>query len=601
MSSQSEDFQQVQLLLGVLEFFGSDLPTSKLAAENAAKERWDLEPDLGEEIERLRNYFDEFCVEIGLIEIGLKSYHIIHPSASTIKLSSTTESILSCLESLLNTEPIIPEDKTAATETNSADRFSKIKRLRRYVVSANILGRKLSSIDGLHTGGLIRFSIEHREQERTLKALKNCSAVICDSFQGLPDLTGLNRTISDDNQSDTRVGISRHRLEILGAISRLVNRSVSEHPDLISVGPSPVLVRFLQDASLFAEFQIAYRNENVQREVTNFSYISQTQVKLRGRLVDKDAANETPISSAPTLRLDTISQIAEQIITQSRKSGPSKGTWNFLSGEDELSIENTTHRETSDFQSLRKLLQSRSLSTNQRYLLMVSLSEFVLHLGEFWYECRQVPMVDIFYLPISDGAYDHFDADIARPFLAIHSSKGTTNGDEGTSSHFFHSHRFLLDLGVLLIELQENATIESFKPKNYPQTMYTPYTTAWEFIESPGYRHKVSQSRQAAIGACLRCDFLPHDLKPGQRRFQDLVDQFILQPLKLQEYLDVADEDILDLDNLNFVHLPSAERSSSPGTPITSKEHRPQWKQLGHVLEERLQIIDEVDEFDRRS
>lgn len=64
-------------------------PVTKQAAESEAKARWPRATDSREEIERIRNFFDDFCVEIGFIELGLKSYYATNPSGSSVELSST--------------------------------------------------------------------------------------------------------------------------------------------------------------------------------------------------------------------------------------------------------------------------------------------------------------------------------------------------------------------------------------------------------------------------------------------------------------------------------------------------------------------------------
>jgi hypothetical protein len=116
MALKPENAQLVYLLLGVLEFFGSDLPVSKQAAESDAKLQWPQHADFKEEIERIRNYFDDFCVEMGLIELGMKSYYATNASGSSVELSGTAERMLEFLESLLNPE-FAPSVDVSADQT----------------------------------------------------------------------------------------------------------------------------------------------------------------------------------------------------------------------------------------------------------------------------------------------------------------------------------------------------------------------------------------------------------------------------------------------------------------------------------------------------
>jgi hypothetical protein len=98
----SEEVPVIGLLVAVLPFFGSDLPRSKAAAESAAHLRWPQPGDAREEIEKLKNYFDDFCVEMGLIQLGLESYATTATTGSSGELVMATERLLKFLESILH-------------------------------------------------------------------------------------------------------------------------------------------------------------------------------------------------------------------------------------------------------------------------------------------------------------------------------------------------------------------------------------------------------------------------------------------------------------------------------------------------------------------
>ncbi|KAL7785666.1 hypothetical protein V8C43DRAFT_150352 [Trichoderma afarasin] len=277
------------LLLGVMEFFGSDLPVSKQAAESEAKARWPRPTDSREEIERIRNFFDDFCVEIGLIELGLKSYYATNPSGSSVELSSTAERMLESLESLLRTELVPSADLSADLQKKSSERFYKIKRLRQLVVSANRLGRTFADIDGLYCGGSVQFSIEQRDAKRSLEVLQRCRSVICDSFQR----TNRPITSNEKDQSAEHAGSGSQerfwedetqiRFIELKAYSRLVSRSSAQVS--VDIHPPQAMICVCQEPNSSSTNTLAFRRPcsdgNVHWLLYDISLSEQTSRSVR--------------------------------------------------------------------------------------------------------------------------------------------------------------------------------------------------------------------------------------------------------------------------------------------------------------------------------
>ncbi|KAL2833779.1 hypothetical protein BDW59DRAFT_64335 [Aspergillus cavernicola] len=607
MALNPEDAQRVHLLLGVLQFFGSDLPVSKQAAESDAKLRWPQQADFKEEIERIRNYFDDFCVEVGLIELGLKSYYANNASGSSVELSSIAERMLGFLEALLNRDsatqvgvsPAIHFYYIVLLVTDNAGKLSsepflKVRRLHQLVASANKLGRTFADIDGLYPNGSVKFSVDQREAKRALEVLQRCRSVICDSFH---DTLGPTRPNDNDDDDDDDPVKHMHKarlfLRTIRALSSLVDRFPAHAP-----APSPMVCIVREPTSPKID-TVAFWKHSTSGEhnwlVSKVLITPQEGVRFptRGRVRFSNSADVLGAPSVdPPPRLYTICEILQHIqeggsITGA--GGPDRVVFN--SREHTFSLTNIVERRSTSFISLRTLLQRQSLSPSERAFLAATVSEFILTVGELWHESRCVSMSNTFYLPLVEGTQGQANVSVTQPFFAIDPREQEGQGQEARLQHCFHSHSFVLDLGILLIELNYNTTIETLRKAHDPETIYTKYATAWELIESQGFEEKVVKSHQSAIKACLRCDFLPHDARPGGKQFQFLVYEHILRPLRLQEYLDVMDEHVEDSDN-HPEKVRSPDTNPSPTAEPLEPSHS-QWKKLGVVLEERLQVFDE--------
>ncbi|KAK0755835.1 hypothetical protein N5P37_011616 [Trichoderma harzianum] len=130
--------------------------------------------------------------------------------------------------------------------------------------------------------------------------------------------------------------------------------------------------------------------------------------------------------------------------------------------------------------------------------------------------------------------------------------------------------------------------------------IYDNYATAWEIIESPIFKQQVAKSHQSAIAACLRCDFLPVDTQPDEEEFGHLIHDYILHPLKLQEYLDIIEKPIEELDESDLGTATIEKRTFDQEVEPRGREPQGRWRQLGTVLNERLQLLDEPDDEVRK-
>jgi hypothetical protein len=495
----------------------------------------------------------------------------------------------------------------------SEERFLKVRRLHQLVASANKLGRTFADIDGLCHGGSVRFSIDQREAKRALEVLQRCRSVICDSFHDTLGPTLSNE--DDDNPAEHIRHVGQERSwnrearwlsREIRVFSSLVDRSAAECSVIRSTpAPFAMICLFREPTSPNINTVAFWRHGNngeynwvlsnvLISDQAPKAAVSVTLTEIT-RVRFSNEANEPAHSADSPPRLDTICQIIQHIQEGGCITGANGADCVvFDSGEHTFTLTNIAARESTSFISLRTLLQCQRLSLSEKNLLAATLSEFILQLDGLWHGSRCVSMSDSFYLPLVEDTPGQTNVNITQPFLAIYPRE--EQGDrEANLRHFFHSHPFVLDLGVLLIELQYNATIESLRKAGDPETIYTNYATAWELIESQEFEEKATKSHQSAIKACLRCDFLPHDARPATKQFQRLVHEHILRPLKLQEYLDVIDEHVEEPDS-----HPEVVRSTDTAPSQTAEPKieplQTQWKKLGVVLEDRLQVFDEPDD-----
>jgi hypothetical protein len=99
MLDQAERNLSIRLLKEVMVVFESDLPSSKAAADAKVEQRWSRPRAIEVEKQRLKDYYDDFCIEIGLISVELESPNIELKVAD--ELWDVVEPLLNILESLL--------------------------------------------------------------------------------------------------------------------------------------------------------------------------------------------------------------------------------------------------------------------------------------------------------------------------------------------------------------------------------------------------------------------------------------------------------------------------------------------------------------------
>jgi hypothetical protein len=282
----------------------------------------------------------------------------------------------------------------------------------------------------------------------------------------------------------------------------------------------------------------------------------------------------------------------------------STGVWKFqgLGPEDSWQSEmiDVTHDPPDHFISLEILLHEGLAPSGQERLdLMSLLAKHIVKLGQSFPVWRKIKRDVVFRTQPS--AASGTSIEFSQPYLGLrHRLDSVGESDQGLD-HFFHSHPFLLDLGVLLLEIQSGKNIETLEAQelgdwdnNPVQTLYNDYITALHIVSKPAFNKSVAKGCGAVIKACLMCDFLPADFNAKSSQFQDLVYDHIVLPLELQqalgfdEVLDAHDweeeEDEIDRDIDEDDLL--EEESGMKSNPIVFLNRSVEGSQNWHIFDD---------------
>lgn len=207
------------------------------------------------------------------------------------------------------------------------------------------------------------------------------------------------------------------------------------------------------------------------------------------------------------------------------------------------------------FTSVSDLLsRDAPFSEELKLSLMVVLARHLLRLpAGFPFSRWNRFKYDIFFPVVSD-IDGEIDIDLENPFMGVDQASSQLNTPQNERlNDWFHSHPFMLELGILLLEIQNGQSIEDLSDQNNagePQDRhpYDDYMTAWTVIEHPGFENTVGKMRASAIRACLRCDFFPVDLPQGSEILFRLAHRHIVRPLELEKLL--SDDEVPEVPDL---------------------------------------------------
>lgn len=102
MPSKLEKFQFLKLLKATLVVFEAELPSSKALADSKIEQKWSGSKTLERERNRMRDYYDGFCIEISLICVPLELQESQLPASE--ELWDAVEPLIMLLESLVSTK-----------------------------------------------------------------------------------------------------------------------------------------------------------------------------------------------------------------------------------------------------------------------------------------------------------------------------------------------------------------------------------------------------------------------------------------------------------------------------------------------------------------
>lgn len=189
--------------------------------------------------------------------------------------------------------------------------------------------------------------------------------------------------------------------------------------------------------------------------------------------------------------------------------------------------------------SLASLLRERNLKTKDKRILSVILANSLLHFCESpWLEKDWSKEHISFFSTAVDAL-----PDLRRPYLSTDFHDIVAEDDDDDDAIFrIHPNAGVLALGILLLEIEENSTIESkWEPDDLDEegkpTVNTNFFTASKWLES--IVDEVYQNSRKAVDACLKCDFYDPDAgKPSldDPSFRQAVYENIVRPLEIELY-----------------------------------------------------------------
>jgi hypothetical protein len=208
----------------------------------------------------------------------------------------------------------------------------------------------------------------------------------------------------------------------------------------------------------------------------------------------------------------------------------SRTLWHASSSRDRLCIE-----ASQPSVSLATLLEGgRRLTTKERRKLAVILSHSMLHFCDSPWLSKEWSKEHIEFFARAKGI------DLERPYLTTNFEPFCPQNDLDTAFRV-HQNPSVLALGILLLEIELCASIESFRsdkdlsPEGLPNVntdLFTAERLLGEKVDD------IYEGYKGAIQACLRCDFVgPQQSKSLEDEdFRQAVYEHIVEPLEAELY-----------------------------------------------------------------
>ncbi len=269
------------------------------------------------------------------------------------------------------------------------------------------------------------------------------------------------------------------------------------------------------------------------------------------------------------------------------------------------------------------LEESLALETFDKRILALILSKALLQLGGGPWIGEKWSKESIFFFGQVDSP---LAINIHKPYIATEFQRSTFTEKLDDDWDRPHAHPSILALGILLLEIELNARIESMRnPEDLIDGTYpnptTDLITAWRMLKSPKCAKSVHDGYKTAIRACLECNFIPPGTTYSDPEFWDAVYLNVVVPIETELYVgwpDLAEPALDKLDTTLTIHHSVTQRASdsweileqgSAATPLMSSPRsdqvpfnrtlRHEWAAHCHPSDQRIVLFDEENTADR--
>ena len=197
-------------------------------------------------------------------------------------------------------------------------------------------------------------------------------------------------------------------------------------------------------------------------------------------------------------------------------------------------------------QSLASLLGGRrELNLKERRILAVILAHSMLHFCESPWMSREWNKEHITFFRKARDRREGIDVfDLSRPWLSPSFDENDCVGEDDLSPLYrIHPNPSVLALGILLLEIELNASIEEYRedaeklPQNFSSNSNADLFVAQRLIDPESQDHvldKLCDAYCTAINACLYCNFVDPDTSTSldDEDFRQAVYANIVRPLE---------------------------------------------------------------------